>query len=737
MELFSWSNLLWGKRRCRILYYAHTKESGELQTVEEHLKNVGELCAKLSKKFGAEETGYLCGMLHDIGKCSIEFQDRLLRNGRKVDHSTAGALEIEKLFIEVFGEKFGKFFSKIPSYIICGHHSGLMDYGSEERGLMARLKKEDISNYNCSSIVIDADIAKVRNEIPKIKIGNGGFTIGFFIRMIYSCLVDADFLDTEKFMNIENYQLRGNHKTFLHLLNEFKTFMQIKNLESKKSKINSYRQQIFNEKPNLFSLTVPTGGGKTLSSMAFALNHLKHNNLKRIICVIPYTSIIEQNAKQYKDIFGEECILEHHSNFDFTQNHESDNKEDYNNGGKLKFASENWDIPIIVTTNVQFFESLFANKSSRCRKLHNIANSIVIIDEAQMMPTNYLKPTLAAINELVNNYNTSVVLTTATKPEFPEELLEEKPMEIIEDPEVLYKALKRTEVEYIDELSDAALVSRIDELDQVLIIVNTRNHAQKIYEALPKENLFHLSAKMCSVHRSEMLKEIRVKLKRREPCRVISTQLIECGVDISFPVVYRALTGIDSIAQAAGRCNREGELDKGKVYVFNSTEDYGKAIMYQSRTAECGREVLTNFQDPLSLEAISKYFQLLYDIEKDRLDIKNIMDNFEERAKELAFSFEKTAKDYKLIEETESLIIPYNETACSLIKAFKYSEFPNSLIRKLQPYTISIHEMQLKKLINEGVVSLEGDRFYILSFKDNYYDENTGLVLGNKETLII
>lgn len=720
-----------------MIYYAHSKENGELQTVEEHLKSVGKLSAMYSKEFGAEQMGYLCGMVHDIGKYSIEFQNRLLRNGRKVDHSTAGMLEIEKLV--------GKIFEIMLGYIICGHHSGLMDYGSEESGLIARFKKE-IPEYNCefAEINVNMDVSKIKNEIPKVKIGNGGFTIGFFIRMLYSCLVDADFLDTERFMKIENYNLRGGYKNFSDLIDKFEEYMKDKSKSSKSSKINIYRQQIFNDcvnsayqNTNLFTLTVPTGGGKTLSSMAFALNHLKHNKLKRIICVIPYTSIIEQNAKQYKDVFGEESILEHHSNFDFSPSNENANDENYSTGQKLKCASENWDIPIVVTTNVQFFESLFANKSSRCRKLHNIANSVIIIDEAQMMPTNFLEPTLGAINELVNNYNTSIVLTTATKPEFPQKLLTRKPVEIINDPEILYKALKRVEVEYLGELSDSNLVAKINDLEQVLVIVNTRNHAQKLYEALPKDNLFHLSAKMCAVHRSEILNKIRTKLKNHEPCKVISTQLIECGVDISFPVVYRCLTGIDSIAQAAGRCNREGELDKGKVYVFNSAEEYGKAVMYQSRTAECGRQVLKTFQDPLSLEAISRYFELLYDVEKDRLDIKNIMVNFEEGAKNLAFSFEKTAKDYKLIDETESLIIPYNDTASSIIEALKYSEYPNSLIRKLQPYTISIHEMQLKKLIQEGVVSLEADRFYVLAFKDNYYDENTGLVLGNKETLII
>jgi CRISPR-associated helicase Cas3 len=405
-------------------------------------------------------------------------------------------------------------------YIICGHHSGLMDYGSEGSGLVARFKK-DIPDYKCEFMEMSVNAAKIKNEIPKMKIGNGGFTIGFFIRMLYSCLVDADFLDTERFMQIENYNLRGGHEDFSDLIDKFKMYMENKSKEAIKSKINNYRQQIFNDcvnpayqKTNLFSLTAPTGGGKTLASMAFALNHLKHNKLKRIICVIPYTSIIEQNAKQYKNVFGEESILEHHSNFDFSQSNENANSESHNSKEKLKYASGNWDIPIIVTTNVQFFESLFANKSSRCRKLHNIANSVIIIDEAQMMPTNFLEPTLGAINELVNNYNTSIVLTTATKPEFPEKLLTRKPIEIINSQEILCKALKRVEVEYLEDLSDANLVSRINELDQALVIVNTRNHAQKLYEALPKENLFHLSAKMCAVHRSETLNKIRIKLKK-------------------------------------------------------------------------------------------------------------------------------------------------------------------------------------------------------------------------------
>ncbi|URZ05940.1 CRISPR-associated helicase/endonuclease Cas3 [Clostridium felsineum] len=717
--------------------YAHINEDGKYQPVREHLENVAKLSSEFARNFGAPNTAYVCGMLHDIGKCSKEFQNRLLNNGVKVDHSTAGAIEAGKLY--------GHVFKLLLGYIICGHHSGLMNYGSEESGLKARFNKK-IPKYEVESEIksIKIDAKQLSIEVPKKLTENKGFGIGFYIRMLYSCLVDADFLDTEKFMNVDSSNRRKGNEEFSTLNELFEIYMQMKQKNCDDSKINTYRQKIYRDcvkagaqDTNLFSLTVPTGGGKTLSSMAFALKHVKHNNLKRIICVIPYTSIIEQNAKEYKRIFGEENVLEHHSNFDFNEVENSNSKKLGYTAEKLKYASENWDIPIIVTTNVQFFESLFANKSSRCRKIHNMANSVVIIDEAQMMPTKFLKPTINSLRELVNNYNTSVVLTTATKPEFPDYVLKEKPKEIMSEPEKLYNALKRVEVNYLGRLSDDGIVERINDLERVLVIVNTRKHAENLYKKADKNNLYHLSANMCPKHRSELLEEIKMKLKNKESCKIISTQLIECGVDISLPIVYRSLSGIDSIVQAAGRCNREGEVQMGKVYVFESTEDYGKAIMYQSRTAECGRQILEKFSDSLSLEAISSYFELLYDTEKDRLDSRNILNNFEERAKELAFDFEKTAHDYKLIDETESLIIPYNDEADKLIGSLKYSDYPNAIARKLQKYTISIHKNKLDELIDQGAIININNQFMVLACKDGFYDENLGLCSNEKETLII
>lgn len=716
------------------MFYAHVNSNNEKQTVKEHCINVGQLAGNFSKKFRAKKTGETIGLLHDIGKCSKEFNDRLFNDGPKVDHATAGAKELADLF--------GAGIQRLLGYEIVGHHSGLPDIGSKESGLIQRLNKS-VPKYDSNEILQENKwtTTELNNELPKNYENEKGFVLGFYIRMLYSALTDADFLDTEEFCNVDKILKRGNYSNFDEIENLFDVHMNSLSKKSKLTFINGIRNEIFNQcvekansKPNLFSLTVPTGGGKTLSSLAFAIKHLKYNNLDRIIFVIPYTSIIEQNATVYKSILGEDNVLEHHSNFDFS----SDDKNDEDNTLlKLKQASENWDIPIVVTTNVQFFESLFSNKNSRCRKLHNITNSVIVIDEAQMLPTKFLKPTVAAINELVSNYNSTVLLSTATKPQFPDGICKRECIEIIDNPDRLYDNFKRVSVEYINNISDEGLLSRVEEEDSVLIIVNTRMHAQKLYEALEKsEHVFHLSANMCPEHRSNKLEQIKAKLKNKEKCTVISTQLIECGVDISFPIVYRAISGIDSIVQSAGRCNREGEIDTGKVFVFKSTEDYAKLSGYQSVVAECGRQILETYKDPISLESISKYFQILYDMERENLDTKDIMKNFSERAKEIGFNFEKTSKDYKLIEESETLIIPYDKKAEDLINELKYSDYPNSCLRKLQRYSISIYKNKLKEIEDRGGLTIINNKINILSTKDGFYDEATGLNAGKQDLLI-
>lgn len=711
-------------------YYAHSSETPEKswQTISEHLENTAENAARYASSFNAEDFGYMCGILHDLGKYSQEFQIKLQGTNLHVDHATAGAKEAENIYGNIFG--------RLLAYCIAGHHSGLPDYGTEasmDGTLCARLKSK-IKDYSAYKNEYDFNALKKQLRLQvKPMGGNQGFTLAFFIRMLYSCLVDADFIDTETYMS-DKIKPRSNNIPIAELNKIFNEF--ISYFKSPETKINTKRKEILEScldaarfETGLYSLTVPTGGGKTYSSLAFALNHAAINNLNRIIYVIPYTSIIEQNAKVFKDALGDSNVLEHHSNFQFDNN----NTEDIQTiNEKLKLASENWDIPIIVTTNVQFFESLFSNRSSKCRKIHNMARSVIIFDEAQMLPVEYLKPCLVSIAELVKNYGSTAVLCTATQPSINELLPENiKPVEIIKNPRQLYEDFKKVKVHKTGEMDDDALADRLNEHEQVLCIVNTRKHAKEIFNRLAEGNKFHLSTLMCPVHRQNTLKEIRKLLKDGQPCKVVSTQLIEAGVDVDFPFVYRAIAGIDSIVQSAGRCNREGKLQEGKVFVFRPVSEYAKVRGYLERTAKVSDMVFRRYDDPISLDAIDFYFKMLYDIEgSGTLDKKEILSCFEEGYRSLEFDFKTAAEKFKLIEDnTYSIIIPYDESAGKLINEARFSKYPRSVARKLQPYTISVYEYEYKALLKNAALKIINDSFTVLDNFKVSYDNNTGLTV--------
>jgi CRISPR-associated endonuclease/helicase Cas3/CRISPR-associated endonuclease Cas3-HD len=723
----------------KTIYYAHSTDNpdkSDWQHLIDHLKNVADYASEFGSDFNASEFAYAGGLLHDIGKYSDEFQRRLEGAKIRVDHSSAGARESRS--------HYNVSYSRILEYIITGHHGGLLNYGNSESGLEERLNKTLLSKYSdfeeeISIPSLDSARLNITPLMDKKKVRKG-FSISFLIRMLYSCLVDGDSLDTENFMNPDKSSLRGQYESFDVLFKKFEDHMNEKNLSSEDNIINRYRREIYEEcreksvlPPQMFTLTVPTGGGKTLASMAFALNHLKKNGLKRIFYVIPYTSIIEQNAGVFRSIFGSQNVLEHHSNFD----PQTINMENFDLGDKkIELSAENWDIPIVVTTNVQFFESLYSNKRSRCRKIHNLAKSVIILDEAQMVPTDYLKPCFVALSELVQNYGSTVVICTATQPKLSE-LLDEsiKPVEITQSPEELYNALKRVHVTNIGNLDDTELSNRLKDNNQVLCIVNTRRHAKKLFDTLSKiGNCYHLSARMCPVHRRKQLEIIRKLLKEKIDCRVISTQLIEAGVDIDFPIVYRAMTGIDSVAQAAGRCNREGTLESGEVYLFKSTEKYGIAGSWQRRVGEMGEMVMKENDDPLSLSAVDDYFHRLYAYEEDDgLDKKKILKSLEGRCIELAFPFEDISTEFKMIEEnTKDIIIPYDSEAESLIKMLRATDFPGKIVRRLQGYTVSVYTNEFNELERAHDIDLIGDRFYVLKDKARYSEE-TGLINRNLE----
>jgi len=730
------------------MYYAHTTKNSDKtdwQSLKVHLNNVANIASEFANDFTAREFAYAGGLLHDIGKYSNEFQRHLDGARTRVDHTTAGAKEARLQYPSAQ--------SRILEYIVTGHHGGLLNFGSRESGLEERLNKSGLPDYSTYKDEIQIpDLKSVHPNLKPIQ-KKIGFSISFYTRMLYSCLVDADSLDTEAFCNPDKSVLRQNYELFDTLLLKFENHMAAKIAGAEKSTINRYRNEIFEQcvekaalPPQMFTLTVPTGGGKTLASMAFALEHLKKNGLNRIFYVIPYTSIIEQNAAIFRNIFGSQNVLEHHSNFDPV----TKDLENFDSGAEaIRLSTENWDMPIVITTNVQFFESLFSNQRSRCRKLHNLAKSVIILDEAQMLPTGYLKPCLAALSELVRNYGSTVVICTATQPNLSELLDACIPgKEIIDSPKELYEVFKRVHVSNLGELNDETLFTRLKEHRQVLCIVNTRNHAKHLYDALSGiDNCYHLSARMCPVHRREQLAEIKKLLDKKADCRVISTQLIEAGVDIDFPVVYRAMTGIDSIAQAAGRCNREGKHASGEVYIFKSTEKYGKATSWQRRVAEIGEMALKNSDDPLSLPTVEEFFRNLYFFEgDDGLDKEKILSLLEENLKDLSFPFEEVSTKFQLIEDgTKDIIIPYaknadDKNAESLIVNLRNLDVPWKYARKLQGYTVSIYPNEFKELERARAIDCIDDRFFVLMDTDRY-NKKTGLSKRNpiemEESLLI
>ena len=696
-----------------LLAHGATDEHPEGQSIEAHLKGTGDLAETFAAEFGAAANGKLCGLAHDIGKYSDEFQLRL-RGGKKVDHATAGAIECFKIK------------AAFEAVCVIGHHSGLPNVGHKDAdttesqtffGRKLRAEQGGIPDYRKNwngHIALPQDYFRPSGR---------GFATAFYIRMLYSCLVDADYIDTETFMNGDAG--RGNYEPLSALCDKLTAYISKWNNPTRE--IDILRQKILNsciEKASaprgIFSLTVPTGGGKTVASMAFALNHAVANSMKRIIYVIPYTSIIEQNAKVFRDILGQENVVEHHSSVSYELSENADELE-----YRSALATENWDAPVIVTTAVQFFESLYANRSSKCRKLHNIANSVIIFDEAQMIPSNNLRPCVAAIAELVRAYNATAVLCTATQPAIDEMLLEyskkESVVELCPDVDGMFEKFRRTSFEKEGRLTTDELVSRLESQQQVLCIVNTRKFAQEVYEALPSEGRFHLSTLMCPVHRKQKLDEIRERLKSGKTCRVVSTSLIEAGVDVDFPRVFREMAGLDSILQAAGRCNREGKrsAESSIVTVFESENKVNKLIAVNRDAAE---ETVRDWTQPNTTSTIERYFKAYRDFLRND-DKSGVMTASEKGISGCGLPFEWIAKEFKLIDQnTFAVYIPIGEGK-ELVSRLREGERSRGLYRRAGMYSVSVYQNQFDSLINAGAAEPFGEDAAFLTDCSLYSDE--------------
>jgi len=708
-------------------FYAHSTDNpdkSDWQLLEDHLQGVAGLAEEFAAVFGAGDWGKIAGKNHDLGKGTLPWQAYLRYANNIIDefinfysgHPNHAAVGAQWLF------KHSDQAGKLLAYCIAGHHAGLTNISL----LDSKLKEE----------FPDIAIPLVSPEFPKsFPVANPemerlGFQLQFFVRMLFSCLVDGDFLDTERWLDKEKANWRSRYPSIDELHGRFWQQFNMLRINAKKVKdknrrnVDQQRELVLTDclhaaeqEPGLFSLTVPTGGGKTLASLAFALDHALKNGKNRIIYVVPFTSIIEQNATVFRDMLGDDAVLEHHCNF-------IPDETDW----KTRLAIENWDAPVIVTTNVQFFNSFYANKSSKCRKLHNVANSVIIFDEVQAIPVEKLQPCLEVIRELSLNYGVTSVLCTATQPainysdRFTTGLKNVR--EIIRDVPKLFQQLKRTEEFFIGDLNEVEVATKLLENDQVLCIVNSRKQALDVFAVMPEcpENI-HLSALMTPRHRTKKLKEIRERLDSGKPCRVVSTQLIEAGVDVDFPCVYRAVAGIDSIAQAAGRCNRNGKSKVPlRVNIFNFPDGIG--CSYFRHAAQSAERLFVPFAGRLTdPQCVQEYFNNYYWINNQRMDADGIVISCQ-ASQTGDIQFKDLAK-FKMIESaTVPIIIALEEEAKKLVDALNFAEHKGGILRKLQQYTVQVYPYQFYELQSWCENPMDG--VWVLD-TDELYSEDTGL----------
>lgn len=767
-------------------FLAHIKnDNGRLiaHRLEDHLVDVSELAADFAAKFGAAPWAALAGIWHDLGKYRDGFQCYIRRcgdpdahiegrvAGPEKTHSAAGALWAQQYLTEV-DKRSGPVVARVLAYLIAGHHAGLDNWFG---GLHERFSREDTlkEGRDALDVAIPEAILMPRTGLPDLKAiradqeHNIPGRFALWVRMLFSCLVDADFLDTEAFMSPGKTEARNGFTATAELEKRLtdrlaQMAQDVAARGEAESQVNRKRADVLRAclakaecPPGVFSLTVPTGGGKTLSSLAFALRHAVRHGQRRVIYAIPYTSIIEQTAAIFRGILGDENVIEHHSNVEVDEKQET---------ARSRLASENWDAPLIVTTNVQLLESLFASRTSHCRKLHNLVGSVVVLDEAQLLPLPYLQPVVDALRLLVKDYGVTLVLCTATQPTLESRngfdqarqlrgFASGEIREIVDDVAGLYAALERVKVHLPADLKTSCnwdqLAPKISKHDAVLAIVGRRADARELYTRVKAEDragLWHLSGLMCAQHRSDTIADIKQTLVTRRqalaagqspaPIRVISTQLVEAGVDIDFPVVYRALAGLDSIAQAAGRCNREGRLDKGEVHVFVPPKPAPPGLLRMAEQAtRILWEALPPEADPMGVERFAEFFRRLYgDADLDAKDVCNLL-----RAGKVGdVNFRTAAERFRMIDEAEgaTVFVRYKRNADDdaidvLLNTLKKEGPQRWLLRKLQRYGVSIYQRDLQRLEGQGDIEPLGGDFpglYVQSFgNDVLYDRVLGI----------
>lgn len=788
------------------MLYAHSNSDDhtQWQPLHEHLGNVAELCATFAKSFGYEQWGRVLGLLHDVGKACNRFQkERLHGKVASVDHAAFGA----RRALELYGGRGDRgdstgiqaYMGELMAYAILGHHRGMKDsLDVEER--IKRLDRspvpgrpvDDYSPYQDMLEEFPIAAPPDRSDLEPTMLSrimqsstNKGpdgvlqqrlsFSAQALTRMLFSCLVDADWLDTEQFLRPDHAGLRQHsYDSIPTLLDRLENRLEDLASEAKEMPVNIARGAVLTDckkgaasKPGLFTLTVPTGGGKTLSSMEFALRHAVMNGLERIIYAIPFTSIVEQSAAVFREIFGMENVLEHHSNYDFEAAAEEGREYE-------RLAVQNWDAPIVVTTNVQLLESLFSNKPGKCRKLHNIANSVIVLDEAQTIPIELIRPTLAMLEELTLDFGVSVVLCTATQPAVQNEWpFGTKPSELCGSHEELFSKAFNGRVRYqvVGEIPEDELVGKLFKEHQALCVVGKKAEARVLYNdvvACAREcglldgardsmdaGFFHLSAHMVPMHRSQMIARVKDRLSEGERCVVISTQLIEAGVDVDFPIVWREMAGLDSVVQAAGRCNRNGrrtdELGNkipGDVFVFEFAETEGafkrpSDMNWLGKARSIAREVVRDNDGSIDVGSVDRYFERCY--QSTGLDAKSLYRGMSTRShlqpssagplkRYAGYDFECYANTYTIIEDSgDPIFVPWGEEGRKLLNRLRFLAATHdeaSFMHALQPYSVNVYKNLKDSLMREGLIDQCG-LANVLCMEDDcrtIYSEETGLL---------
>ncbi|HUZ11479.1 MAG TPA: CRISPR-associated endonuclease Cas3'' [Caulobacteraceae bacterium] len=732
-------------RRSPGRFFAHSvKNKGPeaWEPLDRHLLDTAKRASKFAASFGYGEFGYAAGLLHDLGKYQAAFQARLHGGVAKVDHAAHGACHARRVYYPLGG---------LIAHGIAGHHAGLVDGLFDSEGRLAKM----VATLDRIVAAAEGDglaIPARPTPVPLKASMHAGFQIAFLIRMLFSCLVDADYLATEDFYaraEGRGVPLRGPAATLSELataldgyLSRFKAPVP-GSLNGRRAEILTHARSLSNASPGVFTLTVPTGGGKSLTSLAFALDHARHNGLERVVFGIPFTSVIEQTAQVYRQALAPhaDAVLEHHSAFDQSV---IDGKEARS---KLDLAMETWDQPLIVTTAVRLFESLFSNRPSQCRKLHNLARSVIVLDEVQTLPLELLRPCVTALKELAANYGCSIVLCTATQPALlaapsngGRPFIDgfENVTELAPDPPKLFETLRRVRVEVIEApQTDADIAERLAAAPQALCIVNRRFHAQALCQAIGHlPGARHLSTLMCPAHRRAVLADIREDLRRGRPCRVVSTSLVEAGVDVDFPLVLRAEAGLDSILQAAGRCNREGYRDADSSYTLVFRPAGRKRLQSMRVRIETSEDIFRRFRDVTALPAVAAYFDKLFDREGDAaFDSKFILKSCKDRLASWDFPFATIARDFQMIDDyNHPLIIEFDADARHAVRDLRHlpdALTPRKLARRLQSYTVGVPPQARAKLIATGaaerILPKRYDDQFVVLLNHSLYRADTGL----------